>query len=58
VGKKCEPVCVLNGKGGVGIEGVKCEEGDMEMAGLRMWVMAMEERGNLEMGYSGTREWD
>lgn len=42
MGKKCEPVCVLNGKGGVGIEGVKCEEGDMGMAGLRMWVMAME----------------
>jgi len=42
--KKCDPVCVLNGNGGEGIEGVKCEEGDMEMAGLRMWVMAMDGR--------------
>lgn len=56
--KKCELVCVLNGKGGEGIEGVKCEEGGMEMAGLKMWVMAIEERGNLEMGNSGTRDWD
>jgi hypothetical protein len=42
--KKCEPVCVLNGNGGEGIEGVKYEEGDMEMAGLRMWVVAMDGR--------------
>jgi hypothetical protein len=32
---------VLNGDQDKGIEGVKCEE-DIEMVGLRMWVMAMD----------------
>jgi hypothetical protein len=34
----------LNGDEGEGIEGVKCEEEDMQMVGLRMWVMAMDEK--------------